>query len=114
MLLYPKASWQLKSLRSEAFEKFLETQNERLKKKYPERSLTSLSILLTQPIKRVSCILLLMKELLKRTPTCHTDFGPLKKAVDIWKKISSKIDKAAGDEVKRVELLQIQSVLTST
>ena len=111
MLLYPKASWQLKALGSEAFEKFLETQNELLKKKYPGRSLTSLSILLTQPIKRVSSIVLLMKELLKRTPTCHTDFGPLKKAVDIWKKISSVIDKAAGKHGRGVELLKIQSRL---
>ena len=44
MLLYPKASWQLKSLGSEAFEKFLETQNELLKKKYPDHSQSSLSV----------------------------------------------------------------------
>ena len=44
MQYYAKASRQLKSLGSEAFEKFLETQNELLKKKYPDHSQSSLSV----------------------------------------------------------------------
>ena len=110
MRYYAKAARLLKSLGSESFENFLDTQGELLKKSHPDNS-RSLSAFLSQPIKRVSQILLLMKELLKRTPTCHTDFGPLKRAVDIWQKLCSVIDGAAGKFAKEAEVLGLQARL---
>jgi len=110
MRYYAKASRLLNTLGSEAFETFLEEQHEVIKKAYPQKSGSlTLPSLLSLPIKRISQILLLLKELLKRTPTCHIDFGPLKSAVNIWRKLCDVVDRAAGKFAIEAEVMDLQS-----
>eukprot|EP00940_MAST-03C_sp_MAST-3C-sp2_P001617 g1617.t1 len=83
--------------------------NNKIDEKFADGIDRSLLTLLSIPIRRVSQMLLLMKEVAKRTPPSHDDYGPMQNALKVWQKLLTIVDSSVRKHAKQGTFIDIQS-----
>eukprot|EP00045_Choanoeca_perplexa_P013590 m.154690 g.154690 ORF g.154690 m.154690 type:complete len:1181 (+) comp16394_c1_seq8:839-4381(+) len=89
-----------------SFKQFLEQCLER-----PECQRLWLDDHLIGPIQRIPRYVMLLKDLLRRTPPDHPDFGLLREATESYSKLAKEINEAKGKAEQRLLTIQVQRMV---